>query len=101
MNIRKSNLVVASAVAAVLMGCGSAPAQIDTLESARVAVQQVESSPDAGKYAAAEVTAAHEALQEADRLVEKKKPRSDIEQAAYLAKRHADVATEQIARGPG
>ena len=45
------------------------------------------------------MTAAHEALQEADRLVEKKKPKSDIEQAAYLAKRHADVATEQIARG--
>jgi outer membrane protein OmpA-like peptidoglycan-associated protein len=99
MNIRIANFAVASAVAAVLLGCGSAPAQVDTLASARVAVQQVESSPDAGKYAAAEVTAAHEALQEADRLVEKKKPRSDIEQAAYLAKRHADVASEQIARG--
>jgi outer membrane protein OmpA-like peptidoglycan-associated protein len=45
------------------------------------------------------VTAAHEALKEAELLVEKKKPKSDIEQAAYLAKRHADVATEQIARG--
>ncbi|MEO8306666.1 MAG: OmpA family protein [Pseudomonadota bacterium] len=66
---------------------------------ARTAVQQVESSPDAGKYAAAEVTAAHEALNEADRLVEKKKPLKEIDQAAYLAKRHADVATEQIARG--
>lgn len=93
------NLAVALAVTAVLVGCSSEPVRIDSLETARTAVQQVESSPDAGKYAAAEVTAAHEALQEADRLVEKKKPKADVEQAAYLAKRHADVATEQISRG--
>jgi len=99
MNIRKSHLLIATAVAAIVAGCSSAPAQNDTLESARVAVHQVESSPDAGKYAAAEVTAAHEALQEADQLVAKKKSKNDIEQAAYLAKRHADVAAEQIARG--
>jgi outer membrane protein OmpA-like peptidoglycan-associated protein len=99
MKISNYNLAVALAVTAILVGCGSQPAQIDSLAAARSAVQQVESSPDAGKYAAAEVTAAHEALKEAELLVEKKKPKSDIEQAAYLAKRHADVATEQIARG--
>jgi outer membrane protein OmpA-like peptidoglycan-associated protein len=99
MKISNYNLAVALAVTAILVGCSSQPAQIDSLATARSAVQQVESSPDAGKYAAAEVTAAHEALKEAERLVEKKKPKSDIEQAAYLAKRHADVATEQIARG--
>ena len=99
MKISNYNLAVALAVTAILAGCSSQPAQIDSLATARSAVQQVESSPDAGKYAAAEVTAAHEALKEAELLVEKKKPKSDIEQAAYLAKRHADVATEQIARG--
>ena len=99
MNIRNSQLLVATAVAAVLAACSSEPPRNDTLDAARVAVQQVEASPDAGKYAAAEVTAAHEALQEADQLVAKKKSKTDIEQAAYLAKRHADVATEQIARG--
>jgi outer membrane protein OmpA-like peptidoglycan-associated protein len=99
MKLHNYNLAVAMAVTAVLVGCGSQPTHNDTLETARVAVQQVEASPDAGKYAAAEVTAAHEALQEADRLVEKKKPKSDVEQAAYLAKRHADVAAEQITRG--
>jgi outer membrane protein OmpA-like peptidoglycan-associated protein len=99
MKISNYNLAVALAVTAILVGCSSQPAQIDSLATARSAVQQVESSPDAGKYAAAEVTAAHEALKEAELLVEKKKPKSDIEQAAYLAKRHADVATEQIARG--
>jgi outer membrane protein OmpA-like peptidoglycan-associated protein len=99
MNTRKYNLAIATAVAAALLGCSSAPPSNDNLAMARSAVQQVESSPDAGKYAAAEVTAAHDALLEADRLAEKKKPMKDIDQAAYLAKRHADVATEQIARG--
>jgi outer membrane protein OmpA-like peptidoglycan-associated protein len=99
MNSRNYNLAIAVAVTAVLAACSSAPPQNDNLAMARTAVQQVESSPDAGKYAAAEVAAAHDALLEADRLAEKNKPRKDIDQAAYLAKRHADVATEQIARG--
>jgi len=97
MNIRISHLVV-SAVAFALVGCGSSPKRNDTLETARVAVQQVESSPDAGKYAAAEVTAAHEALIEAEQL-EKKGKSKQADEAAYLAKRHADIASEQIARG--
>lgn len=98
MNIRITHLTVASALAFALAGCSSAPERNDTLEVARVAVQQVESSPDAGKYAAAEVTAAHEALIQADQL-EKKGKSKQADEAAYLAKRHADIAAEQIARG--
>lgn len=99
MKFRKTGLVLASAVAVVLTACSTTPARIDELELARTAVQQVESSPDAGKYAADEVTAAHNALREADRLAAEKEPLSDIRQAAYLAKRHADIAAEQITRG--
>ncbi len=99
MKFRKTGLVLASAVAVVLSACSSTPARIDELEQARAAVQQVESSPDAGKFAADEVTAAHNALREADRLAAEKKSLADIRQAAYLAKRHADIAAEQITRG--
>ncbi len=98
MKIRNSS-AVASAIAFVMMGCSSQPRHVDELEPARAAVQQVEASPDAGKYAAAEVAAAHDALIEADRLVEKRKPKKDIQQAAYVAQRHADIAAQQIARG--
>jgi outer membrane protein OmpA-like peptidoglycan-associated protein len=99
MNIRNSSWAIATAVAAVLAACASAPTRNNDLEMARTAVQQVESSPDAGKYAAAEVTAAHDALRNAEALAEKKKSAKDIQQAAYLAKRHADIAAEQISRG--
>jgi outer membrane protein OmpA-like peptidoglycan-associated protein len=99
MNTGKSHLAVASAVAIVMAACASQPQRINEVEEARIAVQDVESSPDAGKYAAAEVSAAHEALRDAEQLADKHKSRKDISQAAYLAKRHADIAAEQIAKG--
>jgi outer membrane protein OmpA-like peptidoglycan-associated protein len=99
MKFQNSRLTVATAVAMALAACASQPPANDDLERARTAVLQVESSPDAGKYAAEEVTAAHNALREADALAAKKKPAKDIQQAAYLAQRHADIAGERIARG--
>jgi outer membrane protein OmpA-like peptidoglycan-associated protein len=99
MSIHTSRLAIASAVALAMAACATQPPRHDELERARTAVQQVESAPDAGKYAAAEVSAAHTALLEADRLAGKRKPEADIRQAAYLAQRHADIAAEQIARG--
>ncbi len=100
MNVRKCNLAVAAAVGIAITACSSQPIRDDgTLAQARAAVASVESSPDAGKYAAAEVSAAHNALLEADRLASKHKPVKDVDQAAYLAQRHADIASQQITRG--
>jgi outer membrane protein OmpA-like peptidoglycan-associated protein len=99
MNTRKSHLAVASAVAIVMAACASQPQRINEVEEARIAVQDVESSPDAGRYAAAEIAAAHDALRNADQLASKHKSQKDISQAAYIAKRHADIAVEQIAKG--
>jgi OmpA-OmpF porin, OOP family len=99
MKIVKSNLAVTAAVGIALAACSSQPPRNNDLEMARTAVQQVESTPDAGKYAAAEVSAAHEALREADRLAAKNNSSKDVQQAAYVAKRHADIAAEQISKG--
>lgn len=99
MKINTSHLAVAAAVAMAVAACSSPPARFDDVEAARTAVQRVESSPDAGKYAAAEITAAHTALREADELVAKRKPRKDVQQAAYVAQRHADIASERIQAG--
>lgn len=95
MKSHNKELMLAAAGALVLAGCSSGPERIHELDQARAAVQQVESSPDAGKYAAAEITAAHDALREA----ESKKKSLEVRQQAYLAQRHADTAAEQIARG--
>jgi len=97
MNTRHSRIALVAL--AVAMAACSSPAPRHELDEARTAVQQVESAPDAGKYAAQEVSAAHNALLEADRLASKKRSPEDIRQAAYLAQRHAQIAAEQIARG--
>lgn len=99
MNFPSPLPVLASAAFVLLAGCSSSPQRIDELENARVAVEQVKAQPDAGKYAATEVTAAHESLLEADRLVEQRKPAKEIRDQAYLAQRHADTAAQQIVRG--
>ncbi|MET0279953.1 MAG: OmpA family protein [Steroidobacteraceae bacterium] len=98
MKLNNKGWVVAAAVAVAMAGCSSTP-KVDEVAAARTAVQQVDATPDAGKYAAAEVTAAHDALREAETLQEKKKSAKDIREQAYLAQRHADTAAQQIARG--
>lgn len=84
-------------IAVTLAACSATPKRIAELEEARTAVQQVETSPLAGQYAAKEVEEAHNALLEADRLAQDKKSIVDIRQMAYMAKRHADIAAQQIA----
>lgn len=87
------------AAVALASGCSSTPDRSDELERARAVVGAVESSPDAGKYAAGEITAAHDALRKAEQLAEDGKSAKQVRDAAYLAQRHAEVAGQQIARG--
>lgn len=86
---------VAMAVAAVLIGCSTAPKTYPELDDARASVQQVENDPLAGRAAADEVQQAHDTLREAEKAAERKDVDA-VKQNAYLAKRHADVAREQI-----
>lgn len=99
MNTSKSHLAVASAIAAILAACASQPQRVNEVEEARATIQNVEASPDAGKYAAEEVAAAHVALRDAEQLAARHRSSKEITQAAYVAKRHADIAAEQIAKG--
>lgn len=96
---RNHSLLLATAVATAIAGCSSTPERNTELEQARVAVSRVENMPDAGKYAAEEVTAAHDALRNAEQLAESKKSDKAVSEAAYLAARHAETAEQQINRG--
>jgi outer membrane protein OmpA-like peptidoglycan-associated protein len=91
-------LLFAAATGLTLVACSSTP-KVEELDQARAVVQQVEASPDAGKYAVAELTSAHDAIREGDRLTKAKKSAEDVRQQAYLAQRYADTARQQIARG--
>lgn len=93
---RLENILLVVAFVAVLTACSSTPEPIAELEQARTLVRQVESSPDAGRYAAAEVTAAHDALRHAEELAEDDASTAEIRDAAYLAQRQAQIAEQRI-----
>jgi OmpA-OmpF porin, OOP family len=97
MNTRTQQYLVATALALGLMACASTPKTISSIEDARAAIQAVERDPLAGEAAAKEIDGAHEALREAEARAEDHKPAKDIDNAAYMAKRQAQIAQEKIA----
>lgn len=94
---RFNTYTLSGVVAITMMACASAPKKVDSIESARTTIQQVESMPLAGEVAVKEIDAAHEALRVAESLATKHKSESEINNAAYLATKHAQIAKEQIA----
>jgi outer membrane protein OmpA-like peptidoglycan-associated protein len=88
-------LMLAGAMAAALAGCASSPETIDTLETARAVVPQVEASPRAG-VAATYVADARKALDRANRLAERSGKVEDIEYEARIATLNAEIANERI-----
>jgi outer membrane protein OmpA-like peptidoglycan-associated protein len=89
-------LCISSIALAGFAACTSTPPRIASLEEARQRVQQVEAMPHAGEVAAAEIDGAHQALREADTLVKEHGKLQEINNAAYLANRHAQVAEQLI-----
>jgi outer membrane protein OmpA-like peptidoglycan-associated protein len=83
-------------LALTVMACASTPKTYDSIETARSSIQQVENMPLAGEVAVKEIDDAHAALRLAESLASKKKSETDINNAAYLANKHAQIAKEQI-----
>jgi outer membrane protein OmpA-like peptidoglycan-associated protein len=92
----KRNVVLVLVVAGVLAACSSTPERIAELEEARAAVAKVESSPRAG-VAAANISAARQALNRANNLAEAGKDADDIAFESTIATRQAQIADEKIA----
>jgi OmpA-OmpF porin, OOP family len=88
-------VVVSLAVAAVLSACSAAPPRIESLETARTMIPEVERSPRAG-VAAADIANARSSLDAANRLAAAKAKRSDVEFEAENAVLSAQIASEKI-----
>lgn len=88
-------VLVGGAAAAVLAACSSTPERIESLETARTLVPQVEASPRAG-VAATNVADARKALATANRLYEDGGNVQDIEYEAQIATLNAQIANHKI-----
>jgi len=89
--------MVAPVVLLVLAGCSGLPERVDSLEQARDSIATIEQQPLAGRVAARELTAAREALDEADSAFDEREPLPLIEHHAYIAQRYADISRELVA----
>jgi outer membrane protein OmpA-like peptidoglycan-associated protein len=92
---RTSNLLLATALTAALGACSSTPERIESLETARAVVPQVEASPRAG-VAATYVAEARKSLDRANQLADKGGNVGEIEYEANLAAKNAQIANEKI-----
>ena len=88
-------IVTGAAATALLAACSSTPERIESLETARAIVPQVEASPRAG-VAATYISDARQALDRANRLADQNKPVGDIEYEASIATANAQIANERI-----
>jgi OmpA-OmpF porin, OOP family len=90
-----NRVLIGAAVMAALSACSSTPERIESLETARAIVPQVESSPRAG-VAAANVSEARKSLNTANRLVDSGGKLADIEFESSMATLNAQIANEKI-----
>ena len=86
-----TKLTAAMAIAMTFAGCASAPTTNPALENARTAVRSAEADPNVGKYAALDLQAAKNELQEAESAA-MKHDEAGIAQPAYLAAQTARLA---------
>jgi outer membrane protein OmpA-like peptidoglycan-associated protein len=86
-----TKLLAAMAAAMTFAGCASTPTTNPALESARTAVRSAEADPNVGKYAALDLQAAKNELQEAESAA-MKHDEAQIAQPAYLAAQTARLA---------
>jgi outer membrane protein OmpA-like peptidoglycan-associated protein len=86
-----TKLLAAMAAAMTFAGCASTPTTNPALENARTAVRSAEADPNVGKYAALDLQAAKNELQEAESAA-MKHDEADIGQPAYLAAQTARLA---------
>ena len=84
------------AVAVLIAACVTTPPRNAEIEDARDTIQRVEALPLAGEVAAQELQAAHASLRDAEELSRNGHSKEAISNAAYLARRHADIAEQQI-----
>jgi len=86
-----TKLTAAMAVAMTFAGCASTPTTNPALDNARTAVRSADADPDVAKYAALDLQAAKNELQEAESAA-LKHDEADIAQPAYLAAQTARLA---------
>ncbi|HEY9120631.1 MAG TPA: OmpA family protein [Marinobacter sp.] len=95
MNKRNMTLGMAVSFSVLIAGCASTPDDIQKLEEARAAYEEIKGDPNVARSGDRELRSAQQQLSRAESLAEEGAEIVKIEHAAYLANRHAQIAAEQ------
>ncbi|MBS3804470.1 MAG: OmpA family protein [Oleiphilaceae bacterium] len=95
MNKRNMTFAMAVSFALFITGCASTPQDIEELDEARAAYEEVSNDPNVARSGDRQLRSARNELSRAETLLEEGGETGEIEHAAYLAKRHAQIAAEQ------
>jgi outer membrane protein OmpA-like peptidoglycan-associated protein len=79
-----------------MAGCATTPERVPALEDARARVQALEQDPLVQVAASRELTAARNALQQAETALAEREPEARVEHLSYLAARNADIGQARI-----
>ncbi|MBS8239484.1 DUF4398 domain-containing protein [Marinobacter lipolyticus] len=95
MNTRNMTLSMTVGLSVALAGCAGAPPQNENVEEARAIYEEIRNDPDVARSGDQQLRNARNQLERADNLVEEGEDLVEIDHAAYLAKRHGEIAREQ------
>ena len=95
MNKRNMTLGMAVSVSVLVAGCASTPQDNAKVDEARVAYEEIRNDPNVVRSGDRQLRSAREQLSRAETLLADGADIAEIEHAAYLANRHAQVAGEQ------
>ena len=95
--MKKSNIALSVAIGlSVLMtGCTSTPQQNSKVEEARSSYERIKDDPEVARSGDRQLRSARDQLNRAESLLEEGADEASIEHAAYLANRHAQIASQQ------
>jgi outer membrane protein OmpA-like peptidoglycan-associated protein len=91
-----SNLLVVTAVGALLAGCASTPRRSPELARARNAVETLSGQPQLADTAHSDLKEARADLSRAESALQNGRPMDEVNQLAYLALRHAQAGEARV-----
>lgn len=95
MNKRNITLGMAMGLSVLIAGCASTPPNNTMVNEARASYAKIKDDPDVARSGDSHLRSARDELNRAESLLKDGEDTNRIEQAAYLANRHAQIASEQ------
>lgn len=95
--MNKRNMILSAAVgfSVFMAGCASTPKDNEQVTEARAIYEEIRNDPNVARSGDRQLRNARDQLSLAENLLEEGEELVEIEHAAYLAKRHAEIAQEQ------